>query len=48
MTTKEMFELSGEINERLSDYRHDKDSAITVLMNERRLNEIYFRKIRED
>ena len=48
MTTKEMFELSGEINDRLSDYRHDMASAIIVLMNERRFNEIYLRKMRED
>ena len=43
-----MFELSGEINERLSDYRHDIASAIIVCMNERRFNEIYLRKMRED
>ena len=48
MTTKEIYELSGEINERLSDYRHDMASAIIVLMNERRFNEIYLRKMRED
>lgn len=48
MKTKEMFELSGEINDRLSDYRHDMASAIIVLMNERRFNEIDLRKMRED
>lgn len=48
MTTKDIYELSGEINERLSDYRHDMASAIIVLMNERRFNEIYLRKMRED
>ena len=48
MTTKEMFELSGEINDRLNDYRHDMASAIIVVMNERRFNEIYLRKMRED
>ena len=48
MTTKEMFELSGEINDRLSDYRHDMASAIIVLMNERGVNEIDLRKARED
>ena len=30
MTTKEIYELSGEINDRLSDYRHDMASAIIV------------------
>ena len=48
MTTKEMFELSGEINDRLSDYRHDMASAIIVVMNERGVNEIDLRKARED
>ena len=48
MTTKEMFELSGEINDRLSDYRHDMASAIIVVMNERGFKEIYLRKMRED
>ena len=48
MTTNEIYELSGEINERLSDYRHDMASAIIVLMNERMFNEIYLRKMRED
>ena len=48
MTTKEMFELSGEINDRLNDYRHDMASAIIVLMNERGVNEIDLRKAREE
>ena len=48
MTTKEIYELSGEINERLSDYRHDMASAIIVLMNERSFKKIYLRKMRED
>ena len=48
MTTKEMFELSGEINDRLNDYRNEMASAIIVLMNERVVNEIDFRKSRED
>ena len=48
MTTKEMFELSGEIYDRLNDYRHDMASAIIVVMNERVVNEIDFRKSRED
>ena len=48
MTTKEMFELSGEIYSRLSDYRHDIASAIIVIMNERGVKEIDLRKSRED
>lgn len=48
MTTKEMFELSGEINDRLNDYRHDIASAIIVLMNERGVKEIDLRKARYD
>ena len=48
MTTKEMFELSDEIYDRLNDYRHDMASAIIVVMNERGVNEIYLRKMRED
>ena len=48
MTTKEIYELSCEINDRLSDYLHDMASAIIVLMNERKFNEIDLRKMRED
>ena len=48
MTTKEMFDLSGEINDRLNDYRNDMASAIIVCMNERVVNEIDLRKARED
>ena len=48
MTTKEIYELSGEINERLNDYRHDMASAIITLMNERSFKKIYLRKMRED
>ena len=48
MTTKEIYELSGEINDRLNDYRNDMASAIIVLMNERVVNEIDLRKTRED
>ena len=48
MTTKDIYELSGEINERLSDYRHDMASAIIVVMNERGVKEIDLRKTRED
>ena len=48
MTTKEMFDLSGEIYSRLNDYRHDIASAIIVIMNERGVKEIDLRKTRED
>ena len=48
MTTKEMFELSGEIYGRLNDYRHDMASAIIVVMNERGVKEIDLKKTRED
>ena len=48
MTTKEMFELSGEIYSRLNDYRHDIASAIIVIMNERGVKEIDLKKARED
>ena len=48
MTTKEMFDLSGEIYDRLNDYRHDMASAIIVIMNERGVKEIDLRKARED
>lgn len=48
MTTKEIYELSGEINDRLSDYRHDMASAIIAYMNGRGVKEINLRKMRED
>ena len=48
MTTKEMFELSDEIYDRLNDYRHDMASAIIVVMNERGVDEIDLRKAREN
>ena len=48
MTTKEICELIGEINDRLNDYRNDMASAIIVLMNEHVVNEIDLRKMRED
>ena len=48
MTTKEIFELSGAIYDRLNDYRHDMASAIIVVMNERGFDEIDLRKMRED
>lgn len=48
MTTKEIYELSGEINERLNDYRHDIASAIIVCMNERGVKEIDLLKAREE
>ena len=48
MTTKEIYELSGEINDRLNDYRNDMASAIIVLMNDHVVNEIDLRKMREN
>ena len=48
MTTKEMFELSDEIYDRLNDYRNDMASAIITCMNERGVNEIDIRKAREN
>ena len=48
MTTKEIYELSGEIYSRLNDYRHDIASAIIVIMNERGVKEIDLKKTRED
>ena len=48
MTTKEIYDLSGEIYDRLSDYRHDMASAIITCMNERGVNEFDLRKARED
>lgn len=48
MTTKEIYELSGAIYVRLSDYRHEMASAIIVLMNDRGVDEIDLRKARED
>ena len=48
MTTKEIYELSGEIYDRLNDYRHDIASAIIVIMNERGVKEIDLKKTRED
>ena len=48
MTTKEMFELSGEINDRLNDYRNDMASAIIACMNKHVVNKIDIKKMRED
>ena len=48
MTTKEMFDLSREIYNRLSDYRQEMASAIITCMNERGVKEIDLRKARED
>ena len=48
MTTKEIYKLSGAIYGRLSDYRHEMASAIITCMNERGVDEIDFRKARED
>ena len=48
MTTKEIYELSGAIYGRLSDYQQEMASAIIVVMNERGVKEIDLRKARED
>lgn len=48
MTTKEIFDLSGEINDRLNDYRNDMASAIIVVMNDHGVDEIDLLKARED
>ncbi len=48
MTTKEIYELSGAIYGRLSDYRHEMARAIITCMNERGVDEIDIRKARED
>ena len=48
MTTKKMFELSGAIYGRLSDYRKEMASAIITCMNERGVKEIDLKKTRED
>ena len=48
MTTKEIYELSGAIYGRLSDYHQEMASAIITCMNERGVDEIDLRKSRED
>ena len=48
MTTKEIYDLSGAIYGRLSDYRQEIASAIITCMNERGVDEIDIRKMRED
>ena len=48
MTTKEIYELSGAIYGRLSDYQQEMASAIIVVMNERGVKEIDIKKTRED
>ena len=48
MTTKEIYELSGAIYGRLSDYQQEMASAIITCMNERGVDEIDLRKARED
>ena len=48
MTTKEIYELSGAIYGRLSDYQQEMASAIIVVMNERGVKEIDLKKTRED
>ena len=48
MTTKEIYDLSGAIYGRLSDYHHEIASAIIVVMNDHGVDEIDLRKARED
>ena len=48
MTTKEIYELSGAIYVRLSDYRQEMASAIITCMNERGVDEIDLKKTREN
>ena len=48
MTTKEIYELSGVIYGRLGDYRQEMARAIITCMNERGVDEINIRKMRED
>lgn len=48
MTIKEIYDLSGAIFGRLSDYRHEMASAIITCMNERGVKEIDLRKTLED
>ena len=48
MTTKEIYELSGAIYGRLSDYHQEMASAIITCMNERGVDEIDLRNARED
>ena len=48
MTTKEIYELSGVIYGRLGDYRQEMACAIITCMNERGVDEINLRKMRED
>ena len=48
MTTKEIYELSGAIYGRLSDYHQEMASAIITCMNERGCKEIDLKKTRED
>ena len=48
MTTKEMFDLSDKIYDKLSDYRQEMTNAIITCMNERGVKEIDLRKMRED
>ena len=48
MTTKEIYELSGAIYGLLSDYRQEMARAIITCMDERGVDEINLRKMRED
>ena len=48
MTTKEIYELSGAIYGRLGDYRQEMARAIITCIDERGVDEINLRKMRED
>ena len=48
MTTKEIYELSGAIYGRLSDYHQEMASAIITCMDDRGVDEIDLRKTREN
>ena len=48
MTTKEIYELSGAIYGRSSDYQQEMARAIITCMNERGVDEIDLKKARED
>ena len=48
MTTKELFELSDKICDKLSDYRQEMTDAIITYMNGRGVTDIDLRNMRED
>lgn len=48
MTTKELFELSDKVSNKLSDYRQEMTNAIIDYMNERGVTDIDLRNMREE